>query len=97
MKDKVKIEKELKRLNKVEFIRPTAQELHQGRYALVGRVQRQEDKRYFKEVEKRKVELKKKLLDLKEGKPIGKFLKSPERTLTRMETKPRMRMGRYGH
>ncbi|KKM07204.1 hypothetical protein LCGC14_1736240 [marine sediment metagenome] len=97
MKDKVKIEKELKRLNKVEFIRPTALELHQARGAMLGRIQRKEDKRYFKEVEKRKVELKKKLLDLKEGKPIGKLSKSPERTLTRMETKPRMRMGRYGH
>ncbi len=97
MNDKVKIEKELKRLNKVEFVRPSALQLHQRRGALLGRIQRKEDKRYFLEVQKRKVELKKKLLDLKEGKPIGKFFKSPERTLTRIKTKPKMEMGRYGH
>ena len=97
MNDKLKVEKELKRLNEVKFIRPTALQLHRGKYALVNRVQRQEDKRYFQNVQERKVELKKKLLDLKEGKPIGKLSKLPERTLTRIKTKPRMRISRYGY
>ncbi len=97
MKDKVKIEKELKRLNKVEFIRPTALQLHQRRGALLGRIQRQEDKRYFQEVQERKVELKKKLLDLKEGKPIGKLSKSPKKTLTRIESRQRLKQGKYGY
>ena len=107
MNEKQRMEEELFELNKVRFVRPTAQQLHQKRYALVSRVQRKEDKRYWQEVQKKKTELEKNLLDLKAqeqlmgasmGAPLAvrKSLVSPKRTLTRMKSKPRMEMGRYG-
>ncbi|GAG96109.1 unnamed protein product, partial [marine sediment metagenome] len=51
------MEAELLELNQVQFIKPTALELHQRKHALVSRVQRQEDRRYRQRVQSRKDEL----------------------------------------
>jgi len=91
-----KIEAELFELNKIRFIRPTAMQLRQRRHSLVNRVQRQEDRRHKRTVEKRKIALTKTLADLKSTKfstPTTLTLnqKVPKRVQTRIESKKRLK------
>lgn len=92
------IESELFELNKVQFIKPTAAQLHRRQHAMVSRVQRREDKRYYKAVEKRKAELTEKLVDLKSPTFLSPRTASldinqkiPKRVQTRIESKRRLK------
>ncbi|KKM70206.1 hypothetical protein LCGC14_1443080 [marine sediment metagenome] len=107
MNKKQRIEEALFKLKKVVLFKPTALELHQARGVMLSRVQRQEDRRHWEAVQRKKVKLEQQLLDLKskenQGLPQQESLQNggplvlPKKALTRVKSKSRMSMGRYGY
>jgi len=96
-------------LEKIKCPRYTARQLRGGRHAMVSRVQRKEDRRFYKNVQLKKEELSKQLLDLKDQQlPVSRLFSMqtiqptlitndsilPKRKLTRIESKRRLKGGR---
>ncbi|GAG96104.1 unnamed protein product [marine sediment metagenome] len=85
------MEAELMRLKKIQFIKPTAMELRQGRHALVNRTQRRENRRYKRIVKMKKEKLTRLLSTCPKKQEFDLNSRRPKRTLTRVESKKRLR------